>query len=65
MTTVMILGIILMIARLAIRIGLILLVIWGVIRLIDRWRFAPVAAPVAAATPAQPVTAPVATEVKE
>ncbi len=62
MTTVMILGIILMIARLAIRIGVILLVVWGVIRLIDRWRFAPVAAP---ATPAQPATASVATEVKE
>ena len=65
MTTIMILGLIIMIARLSMRIGLILLVIWGVIRLIDRWRFAPVAAPVATKPIAQPVAASVTTEVKE
>lgn len=76
MTTVMIYGLILMIARLMMRIGMLLIVFWGVVRLIDRWRFAPApaapAAPVAPAapenvpaTPSEVTAAPVTTEVKE
>lgn len=65
MSTLMIYGLILMIARLSMRIGLILVVFWGVVRLIDRWRFAPApAAPAVAATPV-PVSTPEVTEVKE
>jgi hypothetical protein len=53
MSTVMIVAVILMIARLSLRIGFVLVLIWGVIRLIDRWRL-PTTAPVAAAA-AHPV----------
>lgn len=74
MTTIMIVGLILMIARLSMRIGFVLVLIWGVVRLIDRWRFAPapvaaVAAPsvpaVVAETPSTPVSTLETTEVKE
>lgn len=61
MTTVMIVALIFMIARVSMRIGLILLLIWGVIRLVDRWRSAPTAPVQAAPVPVQaaPVPAPV------
>ncbi len=55
MSTVMIVALIFMIARLSLRIGFVLVLIWGVIRLIDRWRL-PTTAPVAA-TVAQSVAA--------
>ena len=50
MSTMMIVALIFMIARLSLRIGLVLVLIWGVIRLIDRWRL-PTAAPVAPVAP--------------
>lgn len=66
MTTVMIYGLILMIARLCMRIGILLVVVWGVVRLVDRWRFAPVV-PVAPTNVSQNESVAVsdATEVKE
>ena len=67
MTSIAFIAVLFFAARLAIRIGIVLLIIWGVIRLVDRWR-KPVAAPAApaAATPA-PVavaTAPVAAPIE-
>ena len=53
MSTMMIVALVFMIARLSLRVGLVLVLIWGVIRLIDRWRL-PATAPVAA-TAASPV----------
>ncbi len=59
MTTVMIVALIFMIARVSMRIGLILLLIWGVIQLVDRWRAAPIAPVQAAPVPAPiPVVVP-------
>lgn len=54
MTTVMIVALIFMIARVGMRIGLILLLIWGVVQLVDRWRSAP-SAPVQAAPAPAPI----------
>ncbi len=55
MTSIALVAILFFAARLAIRIGIVLLIIWGVIRLIDRWR-TPVAV---AAVPSAAVSAPV------
>jgi hypothetical protein len=38
MTTVMIVGIVLMVARIVLRIGILLVVIWGAVRLFERFR---------------------------
>ena len=38
MTTVMIVGIVLMVARIVLRIGILLVVIWAVVRLFERFR---------------------------
>lgn len=38
MTTVMIVGIVLMVARIVLRIGIVLVVIWAGVRLIERFR---------------------------
>ena len=38
MTTVMIVGIVFMVARIVLRIGILLVAIWGVVRLVDRFR---------------------------
>lgn len=62
MTTVMIVALIFMIARVSMRIGLILLLIWGVIQLVDRWRAAPIA-PVQAAPVPAPISVAVPAEV--
>ena len=67
MTTVMIVGIVLMVARIVLRIGILLVVIWGAVRLFERFRtpqqqpVTPVLAPAMVAPTAKlAVTAPVA-----
>ena len=67
MTTVMIVGIVLMVARIVLRIGILLVVIWGAVRLFERFRtpqpqpVTPVLAPAMVAPTAElAVTAPVA-----
>ena len=64
MSTMMIVALIFMIARLSLRIGLVLVLIWGVIRLIDRWRL-PTAAPVAPVVDSTEVTTSDSKEGKE
>ena len=67
MTTVMIVGIVFMVARIVLRIGILLVVIWGAVRLFERFRtpqqqpVTPVLAPAMVAPTAElAVTAPVA-----
>lgn len=56
MTTIAVTTLLFIAARLAIQLGILMLVIWGVIRLIDRWR-TPLPAAVTA-TPAPATTTP-------
>ena len=57
MTTLGIIALLSMAAMAALRIGFVLVLIWGVIRLIDRWR-TPLPAPVAPAAPSMAVATP-------
>lgn len=61
MTTLGIIALLFMAASAAIRIGFVLVLIWGIIRLVDRWR-TPLPAPSAPVTPSMAVAAPVAAD---
>ena len=71
MTTVMIVGIAFMVARIVLRIGILLVAIWGVVRLVDRFRtpiaqpVTPTLAPAMVAPTAELVAAAPATEATE
>ena len=62
MATLGIIALLSMAAMAALRIGFVLVLIWGIIRLVDRWR-TPLPAAVATAAPSMAVAAPVVADV--